>query len=185
MEIFNGKKKIYYENDKPDPLNFYGKTKLTIEKYIQKNLENYKIFRTSWNSDIFMGYRCVIELTYKTILGKNAKMAYDNLLSITYVKDLCDAMFKCIFSKEKIIHIANSEFLTRYQLANKIKKYSKRKNQMKFIKCKFSEIKYAEPRGLRNILRSNILKKYQKKKFKKINSIIIKKVHALDQKLSF
>lgn len=181
VEVFDGKKGKFFENDLPNPLNFYGKTKLVIETFIKNNLSNYKIFRTSWNSDLVGGYRCVVELTYKTITQKNALMASDNLLSITYVKDLCEKMFKCIFLDENIIHIANSERITRYNLARKIQSISTNTKNMNFKKCYFKQIKYSEPRGLKNILGSKVLKKYNLDRFTKIDKIVSRKVSFLDK----
>ena len=47
--VFNGKKVTpYTEEDRPNPINAYGKSKLLGENYIKDNLEKYFIFRTSW-----------------------------------------------------------------------------------------------------------------------------------------
>ena len=181
VEVFNGKKYRYFEHDIPKPLNFYGKLKLKVERHIRKNVKNFLILRTSWNSDIDVGHRCVIELTYETIKNKNAKMASDNIFSITYVYDLCRIIEKYINLNKKIIHIANPEIISRYQLAIKIKELSKNKSDMKFKKCKFKEIKYKEPRGLINVLCSKILSSKDLGTFKKIDEIILKKVKKLDR----
>ncbi len=47
--VFDGEKKSpYTPDDKPNPLNIYGKTKLEGEKAVQKNCKKYYIVRTSW-----------------------------------------------------------------------------------------------------------------------------------------
>lgn len=47
--VFDGTKEgLYTEEDEPNPLNEYGKSKLWGERFIQENMENYLIFRTSW-----------------------------------------------------------------------------------------------------------------------------------------
>lgn len=49
--VFNGRRYIaglYTEEDKPDPINNYGKTKLESEEVICKHLDNALILRTSW-----------------------------------------------------------------------------------------------------------------------------------------
>ncbi len=47
--VFNGQKKLpYTEEDLPDPLNIYGKTKLQGDLYIQQSGCRYIIFRVSW-----------------------------------------------------------------------------------------------------------------------------------------
>ena len=42
------KKKIYFETDKPNPINYYGKTKLDGERAIIKSKCQYLILRVSW-----------------------------------------------------------------------------------------------------------------------------------------
>lgn len=181
VEVFDGKKNTFYEDDKPNPLNYYGKTKLKVENYLKKNSKNYSIIRTSWNSSIKIEGRCVIELTYKTIMKPNAKMAKDNIFSITYVNDLCELIFKKINSKEKIIHISNKETISRVGLANKIRHFSTNKKKIQYKKVKFSEINYTEPRGLKNILKSKDKDISQSFKFYKIKNLIQKKVSLLDK----
>lgn len=47
--VFDGTKtEPYTEEDEPNPLNVYGKTKLAGEKAIQSTWEKHVIFRTSW-----------------------------------------------------------------------------------------------------------------------------------------
>lgn len=47
--VFDGEKvEPYTEEDPPNPINQYGKSKLLGELYIQKTLDNYLIIRTSW-----------------------------------------------------------------------------------------------------------------------------------------
>ncbi len=48
-EVFDGEKaEPYLEEDKPNPLNAYGRSKLEGERYVQSLLERYYIVRTSW-----------------------------------------------------------------------------------------------------------------------------------------
>jgi len=178
VEVFDGKKKFFLETDKPNPLNFYGKKKYEIEKYIQKKTKNFLILRTSWNSDNILHNRCVIELTYNTIRNGNAKMAKDNLFSITNIKDTCDIIKKFIFSKNKILHISNNKRISRSILARRINYYSKKKFHFKIVN--FSEIKFVEPRSKINLLRSTnqYIKNFS---FKNIDNLIKKKTKLLDK----
>jgi len=178
VEVFNGKKSFFIEKDKPDPLNYYGKAKYKIEKYIQKKTENFVIFRTSWNSDEILHKRCVIELTYNTLKNKNAKMAKNNFFSITNVNDTCEIIQKHLRSKKKIVHISNREKISRSILAKKIKEYSNRKLDFDIVDHK--EIKYIEPRAKINLLKSRdkISKNYN---YKKMDVLIKKKVKLLDK----
>ena len=50
--VFDGRKKNpYNENDEPNPINEYGKSKLHGENNLRKSGINYFIFRTSWVYD--------------------------------------------------------------------------------------------------------------------------------------
>ena len=47
--VFDGSKEgLYTEEDNPNPLNEYGKSKLFGEYFIKERMEDYLIFRTSW-----------------------------------------------------------------------------------------------------------------------------------------
>ena len=46
--IFNGKKELYNDWDKPDPIGHYAKSKYLSEIYIKKNSHNYLICRAGW-----------------------------------------------------------------------------------------------------------------------------------------
>ena len=45
--VFDGKKGLYNEEDKPNPVNYYGSTKLEGEKQVIEHCKNYAILRTS------------------------------------------------------------------------------------------------------------------------------------------
>ena len=45
--VFNGEKGLYDEEDKPNPINYYGLTKLEGEKQVIQNCRNHIILRTS------------------------------------------------------------------------------------------------------------------------------------------
>jgi len=46
--IFNGKKSIYNENDTPDPMGHYAKSKYLGELFVQENARKYLICRAGW-----------------------------------------------------------------------------------------------------------------------------------------
>ena len=46
--IFDGKKDIYDESDKPNPIGHYAKSKYLGEKYVQKKSSQYLICRAGW-----------------------------------------------------------------------------------------------------------------------------------------
>ena len=46
--IFNGKKDIYDENDTPDPMGHYAKSKYLAENFVQNYAKKYLICRAGW-----------------------------------------------------------------------------------------------------------------------------------------
>jgi len=46
--IFDGKKDLYYESDKPNPIGHYAKSKYLGEKYVIENAKDYLICRAGW-----------------------------------------------------------------------------------------------------------------------------------------
>lgn len=88
--IFNGMKDVYDEDDQPDPIGHYGKSKYLGEKYVQGNAKNYLICRAGW----MMGGgarkdKKFIQKLMKQIMG-GSKVLYivnDKLGTPTYTHD--------------------------------------------------------------------------------------------------
>ena len=181
VEIFDGKKGNYSEDDDPNPLNYYGELKLAIEHYLEKNYENYTIARTGWNVGFNHKSRCVIQLTYETLMKKNARMASDNYFSLSHTRDTANGLYNS--SKQENlpkIHIASEKIINRYEMAESIKSKSINGNQMSFEKCLFSEIIYTEPRGRVNDLNCKLSRDLLQLKYLDSEELILKKVKYLD-----
>lgn len=187
VEIFDGKEGNYIEKSKPNPLNYYGKTKVLVEEYLKNNCQNYTILRTGWNVGISKKNKCVVNLTYETLLSEEAKMAFDNSFSITHVEDLCASISKILFnndvSRNDILHLSSSLTVRRTELADFIIEHSKRGKDMTYKKVPFSDIKYSEPRGKLNNLKSQIKFVNENIKFRSPYETILEKVKFLDNLL--
>jgi dTDP-4-dehydrorhamnose reductase len=115
--IFNGTKPEYREEDKPNPINTYGKSKLLGEVCIKKNMENYRIIRTSW---LFGSHG---ENFVDTILSLSRKMPVvrvvnDQIGKPTYTVDLAKKTRKIIKCEPGIYHITNDGRCNRYEFAS-------------------------------------------------------------------
>jgi dTDP-4-dehydrorhamnose reductase len=87
--IFGGAKKMpYVEDDPPNPLGIYAKSKLQGEQEVQKHLENHLIIRTAWlygkHGDNFVKSILRLAKTRDTL-----RVVNDQIGSPTYTKDLC------------------------------------------------------------------------------------------------
>ena len=185
VEIFDGKKGNYQENDITNPLNYYGALKLKIEKHLINNYKNYCIVRTGWNIGLNEKSRCVVELTYETLLKPNAKMAKDNFFSLASVEDTTKVISNLIEGDSiKIIHICSDKVINRVELANIILKHSKHSKKMNYSECFFKDIPYSEPRGRINDLNNNLSKKYFNMIYKDTDKIILDKILYIDKKIN-
>ncbi len=181
VEVFDGNKGNYSEKDKKNPLNFYGQTKFEVENFIIGNLRNYTIIRTGWNTSMKFKDRCVIKLTYETLLKDDAKMASDNYFSITNVDDFSSNLLNIIGDlDDNILHLAQNQKISRVQLADIIINKSILKSQMKYQKVKFSEIKFNEPRSRLNDLNTELSQDKYKVNFTDIFKTIEQKIDIID-----
>ena len=83
--VFDGKNQVpYTEEDEPNPINQYGKSKLLGETYIQEVMECYFIIRTSWLYSKFEKLR-MMRKCKSQFLKKELPQAVQMLLSLFFV----------------------------------------------------------------------------------------------------
>lgn len=140
--VFDGKSnKSYKENDKTNPINIYGKTKLAGEKAIQKILKtNAIIIRVSW---LYSEYGKNFVKTILSLANKKDQInvVNDQIGSPTYASDLAEVILKIIKNdsfikknqKTQIYHYSNKGMISWYEFAKEIIKITK-------IKCKVNPI---------------------------------------------
>ncbi|WP_417444246.1 dTDP-4-dehydrorhamnose reductase [Joostella sp.] len=124
--VFDGNKLTPYRiDDLPNPINEYGKSKLKGEQFIQEQLEEYFIIRTSWLYSREFGKNF-----YRTILEK-AKKEKELFITDaqtgcpTDTQNLTEYILMLILReyREKyygIHHFCDKEILTWYSFAKKI-----------------------------------------------------------------
>lgn len=117
--VFDGEKESYKENDKPNPKNWYGKTKLEAEKAVIF-LPNSVIIR----SVLLYGNRTHSKLDVsQTIQDKlkqkiKIKAVTDQKISFTYIEDLTKAIFKTVERNlTGIYHFSGQDNVSPYQFA--------------------------------------------------------------------
>lgn len=122
--IFDGKKGWYKETDVPNPLSYYGFSKLKSEQILEKSNTNYTILRTSLvYGKVFDMSRSNIVLWVKESLENKREITIvdDQFRAPTYVEDLALA---CKISMDNnatgIFNIASSKLLSIYEIAMEI-----------------------------------------------------------------
>jgi dTDP-4-dehydrorhamnose reductase len=122
--VFDGEKGPYSETDTPNPINYYGLSKLKSEELIASAGIKYTILRTILVYGIVdnMG-RSNIVLFVKNALEnkKQITMVDDQYRMPTLVDDLAEACLKAIQQKAYgIFHISSNELLSIYEMSLQI-----------------------------------------------------------------
>ena len=122
--IFDGVAGMYRENDTPNPINYYGLSKLKSEKVIQKTLLKYTILRTIlvYGKVANMKSRNIVLWVKESLENKTPiRIVNDQFRMPTYAGSIADA---CVLAMEKqatgVYHISGNEYLSIYDLAVQI-----------------------------------------------------------------
>ena len=118
--VFNGENGPYSEADNPDPIDYYGETKLLSEEILEAAGRRYVIIR----SNVLFGFGKNIRPNYITWLIENLKIgrkldiARDQFNNPIHAGNLADATIEIAESDYSgIIHIAGADYLSRYEIA--------------------------------------------------------------------
>lgn len=127
--IFDGENGPYKENDLPNPINYYGETKLLSEQIVKGSSIDWAIVRTGLVYGLTNDMsRSNIVLWVKSALenGKDLKLVDDQLRTPTLAEDLAEG---CILIAEKqatgVFNISGNDFLTPYDMALETAKFFK------------------------------------------------------------
>ncbi len=121
--VFDGNKGPYMETDAPNPVNYYGKSKLAGENICKVSNINCSIIRTNVVYG-FSSYRhsdFVQWVLAKLRENKSFQVVTDQYSNPTLADDLGLAVYKIIQKhRQGIYHIGGGEWLNRYEFARKI-----------------------------------------------------------------
>ncbi len=120
--VFNGENGPYSEDDPPDPVNFYGETKLESERVIQDSGIDFLIIRTNVLYGFGKSVKPDFFLSLLDRLSKNEKIKIvtDQFNNPTLVDNLSLCIFEMVEKDVSgVYHIAGSEYLSRYDFAVK------------------------------------------------------------------
>ncbi len=123
--IFDGKKKeSYLEDDLPNPLNVYGRSKWKGEQYVQELVEDALIIRTQWLYGRY-GKNFVTSILGQAREKKVLSVINDQIGSPTYSVDLSEAISVLLkYDARGVFHVANSDLCTWYTFGQAILKLS-------------------------------------------------------------
>lgn len=121
--VFDGRKGVYYEDDRPNPLNIYGKWKAESEEWICQHLTDFIIIRTmsvfGWQPDTVTP-NALMKVYFS--ISKKEKIYVPTFRwgNPTYVHDLAKAIAELSLSQESgVYHVAGPSYLSRYNWIKK------------------------------------------------------------------
>ncbi len=126
--IFDGNNGPYSENATPNPLGYYGRTKLASENALRISGCGYTILRTNvLYGTAPEGRPDFVKRVVKSLRdGNEIRIVTDQFNNPTFIDDLVQAISKISeFNKTGIYNIGGSEFLSRYDFTLKIADYFK------------------------------------------------------------
>ncbi|MDD3420531.1 MAG: dTDP-4-dehydrorhamnose reductase [Candidatus Gastranaerophilales bacterium] len=119
--VFDGtKKEPYKPDDKPNPINNYGYTKLQGEKIVQKFCKKYYIARTSWLYGIHG--KNFVETMILLSSKPEIKVVDDQIGSPTWTMELVDGVLNLLKNKKQygIYHICGKNPVSWYGFTKEI-----------------------------------------------------------------
>ena len=150
--IFDGKNGPYNETAKPNPIGYYGRTKLASENALKISGINYTVLRTNVLYGIAKNSRPdFVKWVVNTLRdGKQIKIVTDQINNPTFIDDLVQAINKAIeFRRYGIFNIGGSEFLSRYDFTLRIAEYFNLDSSL-ILPIKTSELNQAARRPLKS-----------------------------------
>ncbi|MFQ6068742.1 MAG: dTDP-4-dehydrorhamnose reductase [Candidatus Bathyarchaeia archaeon] len=120
--VFDGEKGLYTEEDEPNPVNYYGLTKLMGEKYVTELCGNFVILRTSV---LYGVHPEKPNFTMWVITALKEKkpltIVKDHYNSPTFAANFAEVILEIVNKRlEGVYHTAGSERISRYEFALKI-----------------------------------------------------------------
>ncbi|MBM4169926.1 MAG: dTDP-4-dehydrorhamnose reductase [Ignavibacteria bacterium] len=148
--VFDGREGPYAEDDRPNPISYYGKAKLAGENVLRISGIPFGIVRTI----VVYGYGIKIKSNFALWVieslraGKSIRCVDDQISNPTHVNDLALAMVR-IFERQRegVYHVSGSETVSRHEFAVKIAE-SFRLDSSLIQQIKSSELQQAAPRPL-------------------------------------
>jgi len=165
--VFDGVKETpYKENDVPNPVNHYGKSKLLGELAIRGVLDNYLILRVCW---MFGGGPAIDKKFVAKIINqiknpeiKEIKALSDQFGSPTFGKDLVAAIKQLLIEGKKgVFHTANTGSASRYDFAKNIVRLIRPEVEVSAVASPFFKSDTMRPRNEVIVSELNLMRTWQ------------------------
>lgn len=162
--VFDGEKQLedgYTEEDIPNPINWYAKTKYEGEKIVQNLSNSWLIIRVAYP------YRACFERNdfVRAIIDKlksqgELQTVSDHIITPTFIDDIAKVIdFLIKNSQIGIFHAVGSQFLSPYEAALLISEAFKLNKSLIFKTTRVKYFKNRAPRPFKLILRNDKIQK--------------------------
>jgi dTDP-4-dehydrorhamnose reductase len=118
--IFDGERGMYREEDIPNPVNFYGKTKAEAEDAVKEYEYDWAIVRTVlvYGKPLVGRGNILTIVKDKLQKGEGYRVVDDQVRTPTYVEDLAAGIVAILEKKANgVYHLSGKDVLTPYQMA--------------------------------------------------------------------
>ena len=150
--IFDGKSGPYSEEDRPNPISYYGRTKLASENLLRTTNIGHTIVRTM----VLYGQARKVKPNFALWLvgelqeGRPVNVVSDQVGSPTFVDDLAYGIVKVLeLKKSGMYHISGPDIVSRYDFARALARVFKF-NPKLITPVKTSDLSQSAPRPLRS-----------------------------------
>lgn len=157
--VFDGKNPPhggYTENDKPSPINVYGKTKLLGEEIVKKILKKHIIIRIGWlvggkeNDKFFISY-----MSKKILRGEHVNAVNDIFGTLAYAGDMLKFIKKKLDHEETgLFHFSNKGACSRYDIALVLRSILNTKINVNPVSAQSFKKEFPAPRPKYQIIQS-------------------------------
>ena len=148
--VFDGKGGPYDETAQPNPISYYGKSKLAGENAVRASGIPFAIVRTI----VVYGYGIDIKENFALWVinslrdGKRIRCVDDQVSNPTYVTDLAHAIIRIFdLQREGMYHICGGEHLSRYEFAVRAAKVFELSPEL-ITPVKSTDLRQAAPRPM-------------------------------------
>lgn len=124
--VFDGEKGPYSENDLPNPVSYYGKSKLAGENAIRGKSDDWTIIRTIVLYGCGSGVKSsfVMWLLGELRAGRPVRIVNDQWGNTTLAEDLVEAIARLLASgKHGLFHMGGRDYLTRLEFAVRVARF--------------------------------------------------------------
>ncbi|MEO5375298.1 MAG: sugar nucleotide-binding protein [Alphaproteobacteria bacterium] len=156
--VFDGETGGYAEDATPNPTTLYGRFKVEAETRLLRAGGNLCILRTGLTVSPRAADACAVARTHASLLKPGARMAHDNVFSLTDAGDVARALLMLADAPVTgIVHCVASPEVSRTQLADWIIADSRHGGRMGYATVSWADIAFREPRPRRSFMVSRRL----------------------------